>query len=109
MTRKGTKEICTTRKNTFSVQAGSVLLSFFALALLPPSGSNTISSSTHSSGGARITILPTFVSCRKVGTAGVARSSWKSSLTVGARGCFHSHSFLTLLRRSLICAAKLGN
>ena len=39
-----------------------------------------------SSEGARVTILRTFVSRREVRTAGVARSSWNSSLTAGARG-----------------------
>ena len=48
-----------------------------------------------------ITLL-TFVSYRKVRTAGVARSSWKSSLTEGARGCFHSQAFPTLFHSSSI-------
>ena len=78
----------------------------------PPasSGENTISSSSsHSSsskGGARVTTIPTFVSRRKVRTAGVARSSWKSRLTVGARGRFRSRAFLALLHNSFICVAQ---
>ena len=70
---------------------------------LPPSGRSTISSSSsHSPGSARVTTLPTLVPCRKVRTAGVARSSWKSSLKVGARGCFHSQAFPTLFHSSRI-------
>ena len=70
---------------------------------LPPSsypGRRTISSSSpHSSRGAKPTILPTLVFHRKVGAAGVACSSWKSSPTVG---CFRSQAFPTLSHNSRI-------
>ena len=43
---------------------------------------------------------------KKVRTVGVALSSWKSSLTVVARGCFHSQAFPTLLHNSFIWDAQ---
>ena len=49
-------------------------------------------------GGVRVVTIPTVVSRRKVRTAGVACPSWKSSLTVGACGCFHSQAFPTPLQ-----------
>ena len=54
-----------------------------------------------------MTTLPTFVSRKNCRTAGVALSSLKSSLTVDARGCFHSHAFPTLLYSSLIWASQV--
>ena len=49
-----------------------------------------------------MTILPAFVPRRNCKTADVALSSRKSSLTVGARGCFHSQVFPTFFRNPLI-------
>ena len=46
---------------------------------------------------------------KKFGTAGVALSSWKSSLTVGARGCFHSQAFPMLLLIWISLARHLAN
>ena len=97
-------------KEKFSLRAGparSPLLPHPAPPTPPPASlgqKTTSSSSSHSScskGGARVTILPTFVSHRKVRTVGVARSSWKSRLTVGARGHFCSRAFLALLPQPL--------
>lgn len=44
---------------------------------------------------------------RKVKTAGVARSSWKRYLTVGAHGNFHSHAFPTSVSKKNAARRKL--
>ena len=98
-----------TKKGAFSGRARPTLLSSLILAV-PPSGRSTISSKpSHSSssvGGVGVVILPTLVSPRKVRTARVARSSWKSSLIVGPHGRFRSQGFPMLPQSSFIWVAQ---
>ena len=48
-------------------------------------------------------ILPTFVSWRKLTTAGIAYSSWKRSLMDGACGYLHMQAFPTAFHSNFIC------
>ena len=68
--------------------------------------SSSSSYSSSSMGGARATLIPALVSRRKARTSGIALSSRKSSLMVGARGCFHPQAFTTLLQSSFVWAAQ---
>ena len=105
--KKGTKENMYKRQRKVHSQGGPArppLPSFStlgplprAIALLPPSPPPTPPQGVPEWSSSR-PLYPR----RKVRTAGVACSSWKSSLTEGARGCFHSQAFPMLFHSSLI-------
>ena len=109
MTKKRKKEKCAgdNRKSAFSGRVRPSLFFLSVTALLSPSGRSTISSHS-SSERARVTILPNFVPRRKVRAAGVACSSRKGGLTVGARGCFHTQAFPMLLHSSRTWGPRLS-
>ena len=98
----GMKEICATdeRKGTSQGEPGPPLLPPPPEGKAQPSPSPTPPSSSE---GTKRISLPTFVSLRKLSTAGVALSSSKSRLTEGAQGCFHPHAFPTL--STSLCSA----
>ena len=104
-----TKRICTvhmTKVRSSVDPARSRPPPVFCYRLPPPPQGGTTQSPpvppSPPSGGARDTILPTFVLRRKARTAGVALSPLEGRLADGALGCFYPQAFPTSFRTSLL-------